>query len=348
MDAEEDERGVPRLDDCGAIHSLAHTVQSSEVPDILRHILDNMFDVIPERSGMNSTQIAETLNLRQRLPPLVTTTHVHALSKAPTTTERQIAQLVREGVVRKISVPGRGLGSTAIGELLVLTERWRQLVHSNSHLSQNVKDKYIGAISDDTTATSIRGSTFTQSELIELVQAGFLTAGVTSRVAPVEAKVSSTGPNSSPALALAGSRAPTGSVAAVGGVGAVHNAGGGGITSRPGSTNDQRLNFSLPSVGLYLRLLAASREHLISLLSRSQPHEAPVDLLRERWNGGVAATSKAKHEKGLTKPVLPCRTRKWRQFYGVKFQWVLEECFGTGAIELFETGAVGLGARFPH
>ncbi len=43
--------------------------------------------------------------------------------------------------------------------------------------------------------------------------------------------------------------------------------------------------------------------------------------------------------------MLPGRTKKWKQFYGMRFEWVLEECLGTGVVELFETGSVGMGVR---
>ena len=159
----------------------------------------------------------------------------------------------------------------------------------------------------------------------------------------------STGQGNLSALASAGTRAPTGSVAAVGGAGAVHAVGGTGVgASRQGDQDDAHsLSFSLPSVGLYLRLLAAAREHLATLLSKSRYREAPLDLLRERWDGGVASEERPKLSKGLQASVPPARTRKWKQYYGIRFRWILEECFGTGAIELFETGSVGIGARVP-
>ena len=87
-----------------------------------------MFDPIPaRRSGMNSTRIAEVLNFRRALPPIVTKGHVLALSssvdssgsgsdsvgggygvgcRSYTAVERDIAGLVARGVVRKVAIPG--------------------------------------------------------------------------------------------------------------------------------------------------------------------------------------------------------------------------------------------------
>lgn len=71
-------------------------------------------------------------------------------------------------------------------------------------------------------------------------------------------------------------------------------------------------------------------------------------LLKERWDGGIAADDEAARQKkyrGGFQGVLPARTRKWREFYGVRFEWVLEEVVGSGLVELFETGSVGRGVR---
>ena len=207
-------------------------------------------------------------------------------------------------------------------------------------------EKYIRAICEKPDSVCVPSSFFTQQETIELVQAGFLTSASGSSAPGVGLSSQVSGRGSLSSLASAGSRAPAGSVEAVGGEGAVHNAGGSGILNHA-TGSDHQLNFSVPSMGLHLRLLAASREHLVSLLGKSDHHEAPVDLLRQRWDGGVTPEDTIRYGRATSRSVLPGRTRKWKQFYGVNFQWILEECFSTGAIELFETGAVGLGARVP-
>ena len=160
------------------------------------------------------------------------------------------------------------------------------------------------------------------------------------------------------------SRAASGSLAAIGGHGAVHGAGGGGANglrvNRPqpvslvggnqqGSyTKRQELQLALPSTGSFLKLLTDARIHLLSLLSKSKYREAPLYLLRERWDGGIGSNEQTRRSfrlgEGFTE-VLPGRTRKWKQFYGLRFEWVLEECVGAGLLEVFETGSVGRGVR---
>lgn len=161
------------------------------------------------------------------------------------------------------------------------------------------------------------------------------------------------------------SRAASGSIAAVGGDGAVHGAGYTGKdsiiprnTSQIGShsekdlslfhNNGQELHLALPNTGLYLKLLTTARSHLMFLLHKTKYRELPVHLLRERWDGGIAgddAAAKAKKFRGEFTGVLPGRTRKWKQFYGLAFDWVLAECLGAGLVEIFETGSVGRAVR---
>lgn len=73
-----------------------------------------------------------------------------------------------------------------------------------------------------------------------------------------------------------------------------------------------------------------------------------MSWLKERWDGVVAsddAATTAKRIRGEFVGVLPGKTKKWKQFYGLTFEWVLEECVGAGLVECFETRSVGLGVR---
>ncbi|EOD51104.1 putative serine-threonine protein kinase 19 protein [Neofusicoccum parvum UCRNP2] len=217
------------LDDTGVVASLATDLELRDVPQFMQNIQTRMFTPVPERaSGMNGQRTAEVLNYRINLPPVVSVAHVHALSRSPTVTEREIAELTRAGVIRKVVVPGRGVGGAAVGE--------------------------------------------------------------------------------------------------------------GGVYS-----------FALPNMGPYLRLLTTARAHLLSLLSKTSKYkEAPMTLLKERWDGGIAGddlATKARKARGDFTGVLPGRTKKWKTFYGLSFEWVLEECAGSGLVELFQTHSVGVGIR---
>ena len=187
-------------------------------------------------------------------------------------------------------------------------------------------------------------------EVNTLIQAGFITSA------------SSLGSSkntllTSPDKSLAGTatsihniaRAASGSVEAIGGKGALHSIGGGGFggLQAPGSTDKKfgDLKLSLPNTGPFLKLVDGARSHLITLLSKSKYNEAPMYLLKERWNGGVSTKNPYGRSKDPFNVVTPAKTRKWKDFYGLNFDWVLAECLGGGLIEVFNTRSVGLGVR---
>ncbi|KAJ2984426.1 hypothetical protein NUW58_g6065 [Xylaria curta] len=58
-----------------------------------------------------------------------------------------------------------------------------------------------------------------------------------------------------------------------------------------------------------------------------------------------AFVQRPKRARGEFAGVLPGQTRKWRQFYGLTFDWVLQEAVGAGLVEIFETRSVGRGVR---
>lgn len=105
----------------------------------LSYIRDSIFDEIPQRAGMNSTRIAEVLNFRRSLPPLVSVAHVHTLLDAPTRVEKEVMELVSTGRVRRLVVPGRGNDAAGLGDCLVLVEDWERLVRDSNALDPSLK-----------------------------------------------------------------------------------------------------------------------------------------------------------------------------------------------------------------
>ncbi|KAF2221831.1 serine-threonine protein kinase 19, partial [Elsinoe ampelina] len=358
----------------GIITSLAQPGTPQDVVSLMNHIRSTMFDPIPERSsGMNSSRIAEVLNFRRDLAPIVSIAHIHALSASPTTTDREIAKLTQAGTIRRITIPGRGTGGSPIGHGLVLTSDWTSLIRS-SLLPSDLQDAYISLLTLHPTSPTIPSSSLPPDSTRLLITHGFLTS--TSALSlPLSAPISHTSAFSlglSTPVANAGTTAPTGSLDAVGGIGAVHLRGGGtgGLptscppTTSPSSSSSSSspsasrsaecqgtLTFSLPNTASYLRLLTQTRAHLVSLICRSSPRhkEALSSLVRERWDGNVPgeedAVGRAKRTRGEWSGVLPGRTKKWKGFCGVRFGWVLEEGVGSGVVEGFRTGGTGLGVR---
>ncbi|KAL8713519.1 MAG: hypothetical protein Q9220_002381 [cf. Caloplaca sp. 1 TL-2023] len=347
--SDDDDLFHERLEDHGLVTILASDVPLRDVVQMLQYAKTNMFEPVPERGGFNSTRIAEMLNIRRSLPTVTTNAHVHALSPSPTVTEREISELMKANVLRKVVIPGRGTGGSTVGEGLVLLTDLEEMLGRAEGTDNSLKAQ--------PSATVISCSAFSSAEVSSLKRAGFLTSS-TDRLNS-ESRIS--GPShaaiGTPTSISYASRAASGSLAATGGEGAVIEAGG-SLGLRRGSslsTAASDLSFSaseyqlaLPNAGPYLRLLMEARSYLISFIHKSKFREIPLYLLRERWDGGISSDDSASQQKkyrGEFAGVLPARTKKWRQFWGLKFDWVLAECVGAGLAELFETGSVGKAVR---
>ncbi|KAK9465740.1 bifunctional purine biosynthesis protein purH [Lipomyces arxii] len=73
---------------------------------------------------------------------------------------------------------------------------------------------------------------------------------------------------------------------------------------------------SIPNVGSFLKLSFRTRQWVVSLLSKTKWKEMMEKMIRERWD--------ANH-------------KKWREFRGVRFEWVMMEVKGGGWCEPFGT-----------
>ena len=128
------------LPDIGNSQYLTESVKLNCVMQAMQHVKDSMFEELPERrAGMNSTRIAEVLNLRKSLPPLVSVAHIHTVLQAPTKVEREIVSLVQSGQLKRLIVPGRGNGTAGLGDCLVMARDLRELVQMSSDLDQALK-----------------------------------------------------------------------------------------------------------------------------------------------------------------------------------------------------------------
>lgn len=346
--ARTESNGAPfeRLQDVGPITSLPPSDVSQDVLSLIRHARDRIFEDIPERaSGMNSVRTAEVLNYRKTLPPIVSLAHVYAMSLSPTQTDREIAGLVQAGTLRRTAIMGRGKGIAPLGEGLVLAEDWARI--ARMYAPESLAIKYTNAMSQSPTSTSIPASEFTTDEVSQLLTAGLMTFS-----SPLSTVFSRPGAASLGSVALAGSTAATGTIKATGGHQAVHDhgGGGGGLPVSRSVKNVGDLSFALPGTGGYLKLVTEARQHALDMLVKSSPKfkESTMNMLRERWNGGVLTddpSAMAKKARNEFIGVLPGRTKKWKSFYGMSFDWVLEELLGSGQVECFNTGSVGLGVR---
>ncbi|KAJ5903827.1 hypothetical protein N7504_006210 [Penicillium tannophilum] len=321
------------LPDEGISQYISETAAVTNVEQAIRHVRTKMFDEMPERAGMNSTRIAEVLNLRRSLPPLASVAHIHTLLNAPTQVEREIVELLKSGRVRRLIIPGRGNDAAGLGDCLVLAEDWEQLVRDSPALDVEVKEKFLDILNRIGTHSALSQGIFEPDEYRALMRAGFLVSSSTL----TQGSLSLTSlPNLPGAAVSSASRSRS-----------AHSE-----PDRPVQSDAQArsatLFLSLPNTGTYLRLLGAGRAHLLALLRRSRCAEAPLSLLRERWDGAVETDKSfhlAKRARGEFAGILPGKTKKWKDMYGMQFRWVLEEALGAGLVEIFETGSVGPGIR---
>ncbi|KAF2665901.1 hypothetical protein BT63DRAFT_43469 [Microthyrium microscopicum] len=321
---------------------LAPGLVSDSVEAILKYAPTHMFSDVPQRAaGMNSTKISTVLNFRLTLPRIVSTAYVHALRGSPTSTEREIASLIARGIVRKITIPGRGLGASALGDGLVLVEDWIALVQSYDNLDPNLKEKYIKHLRDETEHPLL------PNEIKTLAQNGFVTA---KSMMPTNSETFlRVGPSSLGSLnyvGTAGTRHAAGSDGAVAKSSVQYAVGGTRAANRLQPSSSSLLfphTVSLPNVGPYLKLISESRDHLLTFLLKLPYKSMPLSRLKEYWDGGVVANDSLSVPE--RRGVLPGRTKKWRDFNGLKFEYVLAECIGSGLVECFRTGSIGTGVR---
>lgn len=308
----------------------------------------SMFEGLPERAGMNSVRIAEVLNFQRNLPPVSTLAHVHALLSASSKTEREIQHQLADNKIRRLKLVGRGNDVSGLNELLISTEDYEKCLRRSS-VADEVISSFLAALRANPKAYVLPPSSLRRSHVDALTQAGFLVSPSIRR----SVSASSAGALSVVA-SVAISKSASGTQAAVGGDSAFETLGGVNGARRTKSKADLPSNreyvLSVPGLAAYLQLLEAARSHFLDLLRQFSRHQqAPLYLLKERWNGNVDddenQVSIARRARGQFSTVLPAKTKKWKTLHGLSFDWVKEECLGAGLIELFETYSVGLGVR---
>jgi hypothetical protein len=296
----------------------------------MRYIRNHMFTPVPA-TGLKSTRVAEVLNYRATLPPIVTPGHLNAVLSSPSKVEREIVELLSKGVLRKVRVERRGVAGEALIEMQGLEDMLRRSSSSSTGILQEVtRAAFLAFLKTNPTAQALSRDTLTDEQIDELVRAGFLTSsvratpGTTLHVRPEDRTTLTS--------IQRVSQAASGTVSAVGGQNAIHLSGGGGgarglthSSSRLSEASDYRV--SVPGHGRYLKLVEGAVEWMREALGRTKWGEGTESWLRERFEGG-----------GLYGP-------RWKEFWGVEWEWVVGEAVGVGVVEVFETGSVGRGIR---
>lgn len=347
---DDDDGDDPALAGPGKIITVLEVTTVRDILSAMTHTRSSMFDELPERAGMNSVGIAEVLNFQKNLPAVVTLAHIHALRPASSKTERDIEQQLSSNQVRRLKLVGRGNDISGLSELLISTDEYEKSMN-RSGLPEEVIAAFSAALKANPKAYALPTSSLNRVHLDALTRCGFL---VSPSIRTSSASSSRTSQSVIAPAAL--SRSTTGTQAAVGGEAAFEVLGGVNGPRRSTSGTDLFMHtdteyvLSVPGLAAYLQLLQAARTHLLDLLRQFSRHrQAPLYLLKERWNGNVDdddnAVSVARRVRGEFSTVSPAKTKKWKALHGLSFDWIKEECLGAGLIELFETYSVGLGVR---
>ncbi|KAH7163208.1 serine-threonine protein kinase 19-domain-containing protein [Dactylonectria estremocensis] len=321
---EEAELFQDKLDDLGLTKILEDELTLRDVIQAMRYIRSRIFSPVPA-TGFNSTRTAELLNYRVAAAPIVTVGHLNAVLNSPSKVSREMAELIGKGVVRRMRVERRG----GMGEALIEVADLDGML-DKARLGEETKKNLMAFLRENPTAQTLPKGVLESSQADELVRAGFLTAstpstlGNTLDVRPEDRTTMMSIQHVA--------RFASGSVSAVGGCNAVHLAGGGG--GAPTLTHAASLDASpaafrlaIPGHGRHLKLAGAAVDWVREALGRTKWGEGPESWLQERFEGG-----------GLYGP-------RWKEFWGVEWEWVLGEAVGLGVVEVFETGSVGRGVR---
>ncbi|KAM0462919.1 hypothetical protein ACHAPV_003042 [Trichoderma viride] len=313
-----------KLLDVGIAKILEEELTLRDVVQAMRYIRGKMFTPVPP-TGFKSTRTTELLNYRLSVPPIVTIGHLNAILTSPSKVEREVVELSRSGVLRKVRVERRG----GMGEALVESTDLEAMIQ-NTGMSDASKDEFLKFLKENPTAQTLPRGAIKHSHIDELVRAGFLTSslqaapGTTLHVRP-EDRTTLTSIHHV-------SRFASGTVSAVGGQNAIHLAGGGGgaptlTGSSVSSAGASDFRIAVPGHGRYLKLAEGAVDWLREMLDKTKWGEAPENWFRERFEGGGLY--------GL----------RWKDFWGVAWEWVLGQAAGLGIVEVFETGSVGRGVR---
>jgi hypothetical protein len=319
-----------KLEDQGLIRELVTDRHLADVPQAMLYILSRMWSPLPvQRSGMSSVRIAEVLNYRRdSVPPVVSLPHLQAVLRSPSAVEREVAELCAEKVLARVVIRRRSEGVVLVRDL----EQWAE----RHGLEESVRQKLMGWIRGE---RELEGD-----EADGLVRTGWVVSHLTGGFER-DGRRGGVGTGGG----LLGTRmrledvakAPTGSLDAVASsaVGMVRVTGSpqtlvghpsSSPSAAPQSSRGETLSLAVPGNGTLLKLTTSALDHFRFLLGKSTFREMPETQLREAWDGGG---------------VSPGRTRKWKDYHGLSFEFVLEEAVGRGVVEIFETGSVGRGIR---
>ncbi|KAL4730085.1 hypothetical protein ACLX1H_002115 [Fusarium chlamydosporum] len=290
-----------KFDDLGLIKVLEDDLTLRDVVQAMRYIRARMFTPVPP-TGFNFTRTAEVLNYRATTAPLVTVGHLNAVLRSPGKVERELAELMAKGVVRRVRVERRGGG----GEALIESSDYEDMLNRAS-LSEDTRESFRTFLKENPTSQILYKDILATRQTDELIRMGFLTSSTPSTP---ETTLDLRPEDRTTLMSIHHvSRFASGTDGAVGGRNAIHLAGGGGgaPTLTRSYSAPSGLRIAVPGHGRHLKLATATVNWIREALRRTRWGEGPESWLKERFEGG-----------GLYGP-------RWKEFWGVEWSWVLGE-----------------------
>ena len=226
------------------------------------------------------------------------------------------------GSVRAVQVPVRG----RLEAYLVRTEDLVEGVRACEGLAEGVGEKFVAVLTGGSGEGAAGGEKFSVAEQAQLIHAGYLTlvpAGVALTSASSLLSIAAPGT----ATSLQTTRREPAS----------------GLEAGPSAQHTHL--FAMPHLARYVNLVQASVSHFLSLVPKAS-REAVLHGMREKWVvGGAISRALGRTRKGPSSVVALHKQHRWRELFGIEFDFVLREALGKGLITLFETGSVGQGIR---
>ncbi len=158
---DEDAPFQERLADVGIAKLLAEELTLRDVVQAMRYIRNHMFTPVPA-TGLKSTRVAEILNYRATLPPIVTPGHLNAVLNSPTKVEREIVELLNKGVLRKARVERRGVAGEALIEMQGLEDMLRR---SSSSVQEATRTAFLAFLKTNPTAQALSRETLIDEQI---------------------------------------------------------------------------------------------------------------------------------------------------------------------------------------
>ncbi|EPS42671.1 hypothetical protein H072_3296 [Dactylellina haptotyla CBS 200.50] len=353
----------------------------ANVLEAIAYVLKYQFTPLPETLtglGLSRDTIADILNFRRALPPVVPLPHLHSLLPSPTETERAITAFVADGTLRRVHIR---TGNSTHLEGVMQTDEFLKSIAQSTSLEEDTKTALLDLLGTDPSLSTITSdenasNSLPKDAIMSLLSAGFLTINSSSSSSYSSENLTGGSGIGSGGVVVAGpvvditTLTPTTAlkslnhlpqekdnthISTLASLASVSSSSRNGnlrtnynssiINNNTPASKGGVIEYTLtpPHLGLLTHLHTSSKSHVVDILRHCSHRETTMAHLRERWDGGVSKNRNKTRKRGA-EVQFEGRTRKWKEFKGLTVDWVVGGLMGMGVVEGFDT-AVGKGIR---